>query len=156
MAMTGGSGARIQMMQQQADSVTIVASPVSGTKYEWRTGETGAGAALGTQKNVRIISMAMIITWATTQPTPMNAIVTIDSVPVTFVCINPVTATYYGCVNKESSAENDQDGKAAINSITPYRAFLREGRSVKIEIQITWATTQPTNLTLRVKWQKIP
>jgi hypothetical protein len=35
------------------------------------------------------------------------------------------------------------------------RAFLLEGRSVKIEISVTW-TVQPSPLVCRVKYAKIP
>jgi len=151
--MTGGSGARIQMMQQQADSVTIIAAPVSGTKYEWRTGATGAGAALGTQKNVKIISADALITWATTQPDPLEVHITIDGNAITHIMNNPVTANNYEAQISKHAAES---GQALVALNNDRYMNLYEGRSVKIEVEITWATTQPTNLTMRVKWAKIP
>jgi len=153
--MLGGSGSKIQMMQHQDDSVTIIANPVSGTKYEWLAGATGAGASLGTQKNVRIISIVAKITWATTQPTPLEAHVTIDGQSLIFAKVNPTTNThYYAASNQYQTpiAQPLDDTQVAGQS----RAFLLEGRSVKVETEITWATTQPTDLTLKVKWAKIP
>jgi len=157
MSMLGGSGARIQMMQKQADSVTIIAAPVSTTKYEWLAGETGAGAALGTQKNVKIISIDAKITWATTQPTPLDVIVTINGITVNHLKADPVTATdYYACL-APFSASNAQYLETTPFTYPFYTPSpLHEGRSIKIEVAITWATTQPTNLTVRVKWAKIP
>ena len=156
MSMSGGSGARIQMMQHQDDSVTIVAAPVSGTKYEWRAGASGAGAALGTQKNVRIIGIAIKVTWATTQPDPLEAHLTIDGQPVTYTQANPVSApSEYYAINELGAAETAQlFNTASVEAVR--KAFLREGRSVKLECEVTWATTQPTDLTMRVKWTKIP
>ena len=152
--LSGGSGARIQMMQHQADSVTIVAAPVSGTKYGWLAGATGAGAALGTQSNVRILSLAVKVTWATTQPNPLEVHVTVDGQPLTFLIATPVTATdYFDDSIPQTSPANQVLGTT---SYLCYRGFLIEGRSVKVECEITWATTQPTNLTMRVKWAKIP
>jgi len=159
MAMTGGSGAKIQMMQHQADSVTIIASPVSGTKYEWRTGETGAGAALGTQKNVRITSIFARLTWATTQPTPLAVTVTINGISNVFSIVDPVSLkSYFACVRPSEATINQflTDSLAPGSTAGILIPFSLEGRSVKCEIAITWATTQPTNLTLRVKWAKIP
>lgn len=140
--------------EHQADSVTIIASPVSGIKYEWKTGVSGSGAALGAQKNVRIINMAIKLTWAVTQPTPLQIHVTIDNQVYIFEKADPVTATNYGprgiWYDSPANAQAmTNDGDAIGN-----RAFLLEGRSVKIEIEITWATTQPTNLTLTTRWAK--
>jgi len=150
--MIGGSGSKIQMMQLQDDSVTIIAAPVSGTKYEWRTGASGAGAALGTQKNVRILGISIILTWATTQPTPLEIHFTIDGIAFTGSFANPVTATSYYITLRSFTAS------AVLSTIDslPSSPFIVEGKSVKVECAITWATTQPTNLTMRVKWAKIP
>jgi len=138
--------------EHQADSVTIIASPVSGTKYEWRTGESGAGAALGTQKNVRIIGVQVIITWGVTQPTPIEAHLTIDGQPITYSKIDPVTGTGYYIREHTMNVAPTAQSLSSTNLST--MAFTHEGRSVKLECEITWATTQPTNLTMRVKWAK--
>ena len=152
--MSGGSGARIQMMKQQADSVTTVATPVSGTKYEWLSGESGAGAALGTQKNCRILGASISVTWAVTQPTPIEIHFTVDDEPITFSKADPTTATAY--IARELSLTQPALTQVFTLSIGTVQAFLLEGRSVKVECEITWATTQPTNLKMRVKWAKIP
>jgi len=144
--------------QHQADSVTIIASPVSGTKYEWLTGNTGAGAALGTQNNVRILSAGARLTWATTQPTPLEVHITIDGVPMyTHQVANPVTATdYMASLRGTYDHTEAQQILETTDRLGAGRPFLYEGRAVKVEIEITWATTQPTNLSMRVKWAKIP
>ena len=142
--------------RHQADSVTIIAAPVSGTKYGWRAGETGAGAELGDQSNVRICSVATNVTWATTQPTPLWITITIDGIPHIYKLDNPVTATNYGCEHWMFTSQANQ--RIIIWNAFPVgiHAFLKEGKSVKVEIEITWAVTQPTDLTMRVKWAKIP
>jgi len=152
--MLGGSGAVIQMMQHQTDSVTIIATPISGTKYEWRTGESGAGAALGTQTNIRIISIEAHLTWAVTQPTPLEAHVTPKNGDLMiFTRANPITGTNYWASIKAENPMGTQNLDDADEG--QRRAFLMELRSGKVEVEITWATTQPTNLTMRIKWAKI-
>jgi len=138
--------------EQQVDSVTIIANPVSGTKYGWRAGPTGSGAELGAQKNVRIISIEAILTWATTQPTPLEVHAVIDLETFKWSQTDPVSVTpyfvqFHGSVAPTSEFLETTDPVGS-------RSFLVEGRSAKIEIEITWATTQPTDLTLRVKWAR--
>jgi hypothetical protein len=138
--------------EMQDDSVTIIANPVSGTKYGWRAGDTGSGAELGSQKNVRLIGIEAHLTWAVTQPTPLEIHVTIDGVVYTFTQVDPVSATeYIGQMRLHVAPANNSLGAVGAWS---NMAYLLEGRSVKVEVEITWATTQPTNLTLRVKWAK--
>ena len=140
--------------RHQADSVTIVAAPVSGTKYEWRAGETGAGAELGDQSNVRIISVAIKVTWATTQPTPIQLYLMLDGQTLLFTKTDPVTATDYLAEFRPQFLETSQ--ALAIWAVAREYTDLLEGRSVKVECEITWAITQPTDLTMRVKWAKWP
>ena len=128
--------------EQQADAYLSQANPVSGTWY----------TVLDTTKNVRIISMNAGITWATTQPTPLEIRVTVDGNVLIFICINPVSATVYMAKITPQFGEDSQYLDAAEN--VTYRAFLLEGRSVKVEARITWATTQPTPLQCRVKYAK--
>ena len=134
-----------EVFQHQADASLSQANPVSATLY----------AVLVTTKNVRIISLSATITWATTQPTPLETVVTIDGNSIVFIKANPVSATAYGAKTAEDQPENNQP-LDTVNSFVPYRAFLLEGRSVKVEVRITWATTQPTPLVCRVKNAKIP
>ena len=140
------------VFKHQDDSVTIIANPVSATKYEWLVGDTGAGAALGTQKNVRILSASVQVTWAVTQPDPLEIIITIDGNVLPAEKTDPVTGNYYEISERSGYANGYLDTHLASKT----RAFLYEGRSVKVEARITWATTQPTDLTMRIKWAKIP
>lgn len=146
--MSGGSGSKVQMMEHQADSVTTVTNPVSGTKYEWRTGGTGAGASLGTQKNVRIISIAVKVTW-TVQPTPLQCHITIDGNDVESHKDNPVSATFYSLSN--TWPDLSSLGLDAV--VSQYNGIILEGRSIKIEFETTGGTV--SEITARVKWAKV-
>jgi len=142
MAETSGSGARVQMMQQQADAAISQADPVSTTLYE----------VLATTKNVRILSISAAITWAVTQPTPLEVVVTIDGRSIIYSKTDPVSASYYNAGRVGSNAEGFQ----TLDGTGQYLTFLLEGRSVRVQIRITWAVTQPTPLVCRVKYAKIP
>jgi len=143
MGRTSGSGAN-PMWKQQPDAVLSQANPVSGTKY----------TVLDTTKNVRIISIACDVTWATTQPTPLEIHVTIDGVAYNYYKADPVTATDYYAYPHPEKAENVQQPMSSTKADISRRAFLMDGKSVKVEIEITWATTQPTPLVCRVKYAK--
>ena len=120
----------------QADAVLSQASPVSGTKY----------TVLDTTSDVRIHSIMAMVTW-TVQPTPLEVHLTIDGNALTFTLANPVTATPYYANLTPGAAATAQ--VLAIDSITTIaRAFLLEGRSVKIEVETTGGTV--SNLTCRV------
>lgn len=127
---------------QQDDKYLITANPVSGTKY----------TVLDTTKNVRIIAISADITWATTQPTPLEVWVTIDGIEFRYVVADPISETVYFAICAEDSAPTGQT--LSSTSRAPYRTFLLEGRSVKVEVEITWETTQPTPLNCRVKYAK--
>jgi len=128
--------------EHQADTVLTQANPVSGTKY----------TVLDTTKNVRIIAMMIKITWATTQPTILRIYVTIDGCTEIFGIANPVSGTNYQAVfSNWYLIAGDQTLQTA--DIVD-RSFLFEGRSVKIEAYVEWATTQPTPLECRVKYAK--
>jgi len=147
MAETSGSGARVQMMQHQADAVISQADPVSAQLYE----------VLATTKNVRIISIVSQVTWATTQPTPLEILVTIDGNTLIFTATNPVSATWYLAFAALNQAESAQNTAAYSGTLAEQmRAFMLEGRSVRVQVRITWAVTQPTPLVCRVKYAKIP
>jgi len=126
--------------EHQADAVLSQDNPVSETWY----------TVLNTTKNVRLLSLYANITWAVTQPTPLEVRVTIDGQTETFSVSNPVSGTDYVGVLGYASASY------LINTLAEQRsrAFLLEGRSVKVEARITWATTQPTPLVCRVKYAK--
>jgi len=120
----------------QADA-TLTQAPVSGIKY----------VVLDT-KNARIISIGVKCVW-TVQPTPLEIHITIDGVAIIASKIDPVTNTEY-LVNDSHPLlatlflESPGSGR-----ILP---FLIEGRSVKIEAEITGGTV--SNLTARVKYAK--
>jgi len=126
----------------QPDAVISQDDPVSAQYY----------TVLDTTPNVRIISMAATITWDTTQPTPLEVRITIDGNVITHAIANPVSGTRYRAMVEEGTSETLQT--LTVTAYTPNRAFLYEGRSIKVEARITWATTQPTPLFCRVKYAK--
>ena len=137
--------------EHQDDSVTIVANPVSGTKYEWRTGATGAGAALGNQSNVRIIGISARCSW-TGAPDPLEVHVTIDGNALPASQVTPVNDATYPIYVNEGPFDSGLKFAAAASSSSANRAFMLEGRSVKIEVEVTGGVV--TDLRMRVKWAK--
>jgi len=128
--------------QRQADAYLSQANPVSTTLYE----------VLATTANVKIISIATNITWATTQPNPLVIIATVDGVSVEFTQADPVSATTY-LPNANVGGAATSHGFATSHAIsTEIASLLCSGRSVKIAVRVTWATTQPTPLVCRVKY----
>jgi len=119
--------------EHQADATLSQANPVSGTKY----------TVLDTTKNVRIISVSVQCTW-TVQPTPIEVHITIDGVSITVGFTDPVSATSYFFVNDRSSL--------CVFTANRAQAFQLEGRSVKIEAEITGGTV--SNLSATVKYAK--
>ena len=148
MLLGSGSGARVQMMQHQADAVISQNNPVSAQLYE----------VLATTKNVRIISLSAKITWAVTQPTNLQIVVTIDGQTLVFYSSSPGSASDYIAwivsANSEA-AQGDMHAAVGVHTDNP-RSSLLEGRSVRVQVRITWAVTQPTPLVCRVKYAKIP
>jgi len=132
--------------EHQPDATINVNNPVSGTKYEWGY---PPGTPLGTQKNVRIIEISATCTW-TAQPTPLEIHLTIDGNNITFGQANPVSGFNYSPEWWPDKAEADQ--LMIQDGYSPYRAFLIEGRSVKIEAEITGGTV--SLLSARVKWAR--
>ena len=118
------------------------ANPVSTTLYE----------VLAATKNVRIRGIAINITWGVTQPTPLEVVLTVDGQTVTYSFTNPVSATEYFPTLLPYAAENAQALSATNYHI--YSPFFLEGRSVRVQARVTWATTQPTPLVCRVKYAK--
>jgi hypothetical protein len=64
---------------------------------------------------------------------------------------NPATATNYEAVMYGASEEFGQ-ALLALHSYAPYRAFLYEGKSIRVQARTTGGTVQ--NLTARVKYAK--
>jgi hypothetical protein len=128
--------------QQQPDATISQANPVSTTLYP----------VLATNVNVRIISIQARLDWATTQPTDLRVTITVDGVSHTYSIALAVTATSYYVGNNANLAAESQTLQTTDQSTN--RAFLLEGRSVKVEISCVWGTTQPTPLICRVRWAK--
>lgn len=136
------------VFKHQPDATINVTDPVSGQKYEWKDPDENP---LGTQKNVRILSIAVSCTW-TVQPTPLEVWVTIDGETKRHYFGDPVSATnYYAFLTPGSPATNE--GLTETIGYAVYKAFLIEGRSIKVEAEITGGTV--SNLTARVKWAKM-
>jgi hypothetical protein len=110
----------------QAQTVLTQASPVSGTKY----------VVLATTNNVRIIKALAAVTW-TVQPNPLEIHVTVDGRAEYGAYTNPVSTSQYGLVLS-------QTGELLFYLTTsvyaPQRAFLIEGKSIKVEAETTGGT----------------
>lgn len=127
--------------QHQPDAAISQANPVSATLY----------TVLPTTRNVRILCINASVVWAVTQPTPLEVIVTIDGQPLTFTQVNPVSASNYQITIWPHLAEAAGVFQATNPTV---KSFDLEGRSVRVQIRITWAVTQPTPLICRVKWAR--
>jgi len=123
--------------EYQADAVLSQANPVSGTKY----------VVLATTKNARIMSIHIVCTW-TVQPTPLEVHLTIDGLTITGGFVNPVSTTSYYARHSALA----QSLYISTADPSAYMAFLMEGRSIKVEVEITGGTV--SNLSARVKYAK--
>jgi hypothetical protein len=115
-------------------------APVSLTKY----------TVLAEAKNVRLMGIEADVTWGVTQPSLLEVIVTVSDIPFIFKVADPVSTTKYFASLSTVAA----DSQILETIDRPARTYLLEGRSVKVEIRVTWATTQPTPLNCRVKYAK--
>ena len=122
--------------EHQADAVLNQDNPDSGTKY----------TVLDTTKNVRIVAVMVACTW-TVQPTPLEIHITIDGQPYTLTMDDPASGT---CHFFNYWALTTSIG--VLGTSDPKMPFLLEGRSVKIEAEITGGTV--SNLSARVKYAK--
>ncbi len=127
----------------QPDAYLSQDDPVSATWYP----------ILPTTLNARILSVYCNVDWGVTQPTPLELRVTVDGIPIIYAQANPVSATPY-------YPQPAGDLAMAGQYMTPttdyawYKPFIIEGRSISVDVRITWAVTQPTPLRSRVKWAK--
>ena len=128
----------LQGFEQQANAVLHQANPVSGTKY----------TVLETKRNVRIIFIGVSVTW-TVQPSPLEIHLTVDGNTITFTQADPVSEGWYDAYFVYYADDLHQ----GFNYMSQYRAFLLEGRSVKIEAETTGGTVQ--SLDARVKYAKL-
>lgn len=126
---------RVPMWVQQANATLDQDDPVSGTKY----------VVLDTVKMVRILGCHARVAW-TVQPTPLEIHITIDGKSLRAYQDNPVTATRYYLgqgVYDEGYSISDLDYSSR-------RAFLDEGKSIKIEAETTGGTV--SNISALVKY----
>ena len=131
-----------KVFEHQPDAVLDQTDPDSGTKY----------VVLDTTKNVRIISIMIQCTW-TVQPNPLEIWLTIDGQVLRFYFSDPESATpYFAFLNPGGPVTNE--GLTVNMAYAVYKAFLIEGRNIKVEAEITGGTV--SNLSARVKWAKIP
>jgi len=130
----------------QADAVLSQANPVTDTYY----------TILDTSYKVRIKGAAITITWGVTQPTNLRIRFTIDGQSIIYTFASPVTATPYvlGKVVAGQAAAESAQVLIVAYSATAIDTF-HEGQSVKVEMAVTWATTQPTPMVGRVKWERL-
>ena len=133
--------AEADIFKQQPDATLNQANPASGIKY----------TVLDTTKNARIIGISVQCTW-TVQPTPLEIHLTIDGEAYIFTITDPVSVTDYYCMFQANRLPTQQI--LAVTSPLTYGTFLIEGRSVKVEAEITGGTV--SNLTARVIYAKIP
>lgn len=129
---------------RQPDAYLSKANPVSTTLY----------TVLDTTSNVKLYSVAARITWAVTQPNPLEVVVTVDGDVQVYAAANPASGTTQAIavgMYDEMNAANAQRLGTAFGTDFP---IIIEGRSVKVEARVTWAVTQPTPLECRVKWAK--
>ena len=127
-----------QTFEHQPDAVLDQENPVSEQKY----------TVLDTTKNVRIIGTTAKCTW-TVQPTPLKLYITIDGRTETFNQVDPVSLTAYKAMLNPRSESN---AFTTVSTDQVAKAFLIEGRSVKVEVSVTNGTV--SNLSARVKWAK--
>ena len=104
---------------------------------------------LTTTANVRIIGLAAKCTWSS-QPTPLNLIVTIDGRTLTFYRNTPVSNTWY----YPGMAESDVETALPMGTTSQMqsRTFLLEGRSIAVTAKVTGGTV--SNLSARVIYAK--
>jgi len=132
------------IFQQQPDAVISQANPVSGTLY-----------TVLEATNARIISIVGEIVWEVTQPTLLEVVLTIDGQEITHIATDPISAQGYSAAISEGNPPTAQALGLITTVFTAYRAFLYEGRNVKVQIRVTWEVTQPTPLICRVKWAQL-
>jgi len=125
--------------QHQVDATLNQANPGDGTQYE----------VLATTRNVRIYAIEIRCTW-TVQPTPLELHVIIDGVTMTFAFTDPVSNTAYAPRFFDYRAAPADQALVGAAAETWSKAFLVEGRSVRITAEITGGTV--SNLSARVKY----
>lgn len=124
------------------DAYLSQANPVSNTVY----------TILGTTKDVQVESIGLQLTWATTQPTNLRIIGTIDGQTIIHTIAAPVTATPYFPIITPIWNPATQALSTTLSSANEMALKILSGKSVKIDMAVTWDTTQPTPIIGCVKY----
>ena len=133
----------LRVFQQQDDAVLDQDNPDSGVKY----------TVLDTTRNVKIESIIAVCTWSV-QPSPLEIHLTVDGQAIRYSLTDPESTKFYLAVRTAECAPANQLLFAIpATRSADYRAFLKEGRSVKVEAEITGGTV--SNLSARMKWSKL-
>ena len=103
------------------------------------------------QKEVRIHSINVNVTW-TVQPSPLEIWVTVDGKTWRFFVIDPESVTNYYALIASNQTPTFQS--LSTTDFGFYKNGMFDGRSVKIEAEITGGTV--SNISAIVKWGKIP
>jgi hypothetical protein len=126
--------------EYQTEAAIDIAPPTSAALY----------TVLDTTPNVRIIAIMGKCQFTAGAPDPLEIIVTIDGKTIIYKKATPATGTSYGAnLLTDWDDANQQLGNLDQAS---YRAFLLEGRSVKIQARVTGGTL--THLIALVKWAR--
>ena len=134
------SAGRNPCPEHQAEIVFIQLNPVSGTKY----------TMLDTTPNVRIIGLYVGVTW-TVQPSPLELYITIDGQTLKFAVDDPESVKpYYPSLESRYASDSQY---LTLTELLKTMPFFLEGRSVKIEVEITGGTvSRIDSRVLYAKW----
>lgn len=133
-----------QTYQQQADAMLSQVNPVSATLY----------TVLATTRDVRIISLEAAVGFAAGAPDPLEIVLTIDGVTTIFPQALPGNGTPYFAYRTAAGVEAIQ-AMTNDNDVSLRTTFPILGKSVKVQVRVTWAVNQPTPLVCRVKYCKL-
>jgi hypothetical protein len=103
-------------------------NPVSNTLY----------TVLDTTPNLQLESLSAYVNWATTQPTNLRVIVTVDGVVKTFIFASPTSSSSYFPKLAPWAADSAQELALSLDILFDMALKACSGRSVKIQIAITW------------------
>lgn len=113
----------------KVDAIIDQAAPTTGLQY----------TVLDTVSNARLIAAFVQCTW-TVQPDPLQIHLTIDGRTITANRANPVTITTYYLAPDMTSHGADAYNLSATKEDALRRAFLLDGRSIKVTAEITGGT----------------
>jgi hypothetical protein len=135
---------QIFMVEHQPDAFISQANPVSAQWYP----------VLVATANVRIRSIIATITFVAGAPNPLEARIIIDGQTITYVAAFPGTGNPYEAKPNKQDPDTGQGLYGTVNDVQSPGGFLLEGRSVAVDVRVTWAVNQPSPLVCRVKWAR--